>query len=124
MRIAISSESNLGLESPISGHFGRCPYFTLVDVEGREVLAVESVENPFFRHHEPGQVPSFIQNQRADVMLTGGMGRRAITFFEQFNIQPVTGAQGSVAHALEQYLGGALEGAAPCPESEQHHHDH
>jgi predicted Fe-Mo cluster-binding NifX family protein len=47
MRIAISSENNLGLESPVSGHFGRCPYFTLVDVEGRELKTVESVENPY-----------------------------------------------------------------------------
>jgi predicted Fe-Mo cluster-binding NifX family protein len=124
MRIAVSSESNLGLESPVSGHFGRCPYFTLVDVQGREVVTVESVENPFYQQHQPGQVPSFIQSKQANVMLTGGMGRRAITFFQQFNIEPVTGAQGTVAQALEQYLGGALEGAAPCPESEQHHHDH
>jgi predicted Fe-Mo cluster-binding NifX family protein len=93
-------------------------------VEGRELKTVESVENPFYRQHQPGQVPSFIQDKQANVMLTGGMGRRAIEFFQQFNIEPVTGARGTVAQALEQYLGGALEGAAPCPESEQHHHDH
>jgi predicted Fe-Mo cluster-binding NifX family protein len=40
MRIAISVESNNGLESPVSLHFGRCPYFILVDVEGQEVKAV------------------------------------------------------------------------------------
>ena len=124
MRIAVSSENNQGLESMVSHHFGRCPYFILVDLEGREVIGVQTIENPFFSQHQPGQVPGFIQSQGADVMLTGGMGRRAITFFQQFNIKPVTGAQGTVAQALEQYLGGALQEAEPCAESEKHHRHH
>ena len=124
MRIAVSSENNQGLESMVSHHFGRCPYFILVDLEGREVTGVQTIENPFFSQHQPGQVPGFIQSQGADVMLTGGMGRRAITFFQQFNIKPVTGAQGTVAQALEQYLGGALQEAEPCAESEKHHRHH
>jgi predicted Fe-Mo cluster-binding NifX family protein len=124
IRIAVSSESNQGMESSVGSHFGRCPYFVLVDVEEREVLAVNTVENPFFAQHQPGQVPGFILSQGVDVMLTGGMGRRAIAFFQQFNIKPVTGAQGTIAQALEQYLGGELQEAEPCAESEKHHHQH
>jgi predicted Fe-Mo cluster-binding NifX family protein len=124
MRIAVSSENNQGLESIVSPHFGRCPYYILVDVEGRDVGEVRAIENPFFGQHQPGQVPGFIQSQGVDVMLTGGMGRRAIGFFQQFNIEPVTGAQGTVAQALEQYLGGALSEAEPCAESKKHHHEH
>jgi predicted Fe-Mo cluster-binding NifX family protein len=121
MRIAVSSESDQGLESMVSPHFGRCPHFILIDLEGREVSVVQAIENPFFGQHQPGQVPGFIQSQGVDVMLTGGMGRRAIAFFQQFNIKPVTGAQGTVAFALEQYLAGALQEAEPCAESEEHH---
>ncbi len=55
-------------------------------------------------------------------MLTGGMGGRAIAFFQQFGIQPVTGAYGNVRNSLEQYLGGSLQGAAPCKESVEHGH--
>ena len=32
MRIAISAENNLGLESEVAHHFGRCPFFALVEV--------------------------------------------------------------------------------------------
>jgi predicted Fe-Mo cluster-binding NifX family protein len=121
MRIAVSSEGNQGLESIVSPHFGRCPYFILIDLEGKEVAEVKAIENPFFGQHQPGQVPGFINSQNVDVMLTGGMGRRAIAFFQQFNIQPVTGAQGTVAFALKQYQAGSLQEAAPCAESEEHH---
>jgi predicted Fe-Mo cluster-binding NifX family protein len=123
MRVAISADDNNGLESVVGSHFGRCPYFVLVDLEGREANEVEAVENPYYGRHQPGQVPRFIRQQQADVMLTGRMGRRAIGFFQQYGIKAVTGASGTVRHALEQYLGGALQGAEPCRESIQHAHE-
>jgi predicted Fe-Mo cluster-binding NifX family protein len=122
MRIAVSADDRNGLDSVVSPHFGRCPYFVLVDVDGCDVRQVQAVENPYYSRHQPGQVPGFISDQDVDVMLTGGMGRRAIGFFEQYGIEAVTGASGSVRHSLERYLGGALEGAAPCRESLEHAH--
>lgn len=82
---------------------------------------VSSVANPFFKQHGPGQVPSFIQEHGADVMLTGSMGYRAVSFFQQMGIQPVTGAGGTVRQSLERYLDGQLSGAEPCSESKEHH---
>jgi predicted Fe-Mo cluster-binding NifX family protein len=122
MRVAVSADDSNGLDSVVSPHFGRCPYFVLVDLEAREVKAVQAISNPYYAHHQPGQVPGFVHSQEADVMLTGGMGGRAIAFFQQYGIQAVTGAAGSVRHALEQYLGGALQGAEPCRESIEHGH--
>ncbi len=122
MRIAISADDGRGLDSVVSPHFGRCPYFILVDLEESKVKQVQAINNPFYGNHQPGQVPGFISQQGADVMLTGGMGGRAIGFFEQYNIQAVTGAYGTVQHALEQYLKGQLQGAAPCRESIEHGH--
>ena len=125
MRIAVSVDEGKGLESVVSHHFGRCPYYVLADVEDRAIKAVTTVANPFYQQHEPGQVPGFIHEQGANVIITGGMGRRAITFFQQFDIVPVTGAFGTVTAVLENYLNGGLEGAQPCRESIEHaHHDH
>jgi len=122
MRIAITSDSNHGLESAVAQHFGHAPYFTLVDVDAGAVIAVQSVANPFAHGHAPGDVPSFIHQQGAQVMLSGGMGGRAIQLFAQLGIQAATGAQGTVRQALTHYLGGALQEAAPCAESVAHGH--
>jgi len=122
MRIAISAESKNGLDSLVSSHFGRCPCFVVVDVEGQEVKGVTEVDNPYYSNHAPGQVPAFIHGQGADVMLAGGMGHRALSFFEQYGIQPVTGAAGTVHQALQNYLGGELSGVEPCTEGHEHHH--
>jgi predicted Fe-Mo cluster-binding NifX family protein len=120
MRVAVSADDSKGLDSVVSPHFGRCPYYVLVDLEGGEVTEVSAVENPYYGQHQPGQVPGFINSQGAQVMLAGGMGRRAISFFQEYGIQAATGASGTVRHALEQYLGGALQGAQPCSESIAH----
>jgi predicted Fe-Mo cluster-binding NifX family protein len=122
-RVAVSADDTNGLDSVVGSHFGRCPYYVLVDLEGRQVKQFDVVANPYYGHHRPGQVPGFIRSQGADVMLTGGMGRRAINFFQQYSIETVTGASGTVRHALEQYLDGQLQGAEPCRESLEHGHD-
>jgi len=124
MRIAISAETNNGLDSIIGQHFGRCPYFALVDMEGNEVKEIKVIENPYFAGHEVGQVPGFIHEQGANVMLSGGMGGRAIQFFTQFGIDTATGARGTVKETLAEYLAGNLSGAAPCSESIEHGHGH
>ncbi len=122
MRIAISADTDQGLEAPVSPHFGRCPYYTLVDVEGQKVTAVTVVPNPYYPEHVPGAVPQFIHSQGVNVMLTGGMGYRAMSFFQQYGIQPVTGANGTVGEAVMHFVQGRLSGAAPCGESIAHAH--
>ena len=122
MRIAVSADDKNGLDSVISPHFGRCPHFVLVDLDDHDIKEVCEVDNPYFGHHQPGQVPALINSLGANVMLTGGMGGRAIMFFQQFGIEGVTGAYGTVRQSVERYLGGQLKGAAPCKESEEHGH--
>ena len=122
MRIAVSAETKNGLESVVGPHFGRCPYFVLVDVVDQEATTVREVQNPFYGNHQPGQVPGFIGSLGANVMLTGGMGGRAIEFFQQLGIEGVTGAYGTVRQAVERYLGGELRGAEPCKDSQEHGH--
>ena len=124
-RIAVSAEDKRGSDSVVSPHFGRCPYFIMVDLDGAQVKTVTAVENPFYGNHQPGQVPAFIYSQGANVMLAGGMGARAIQFFNDYGIAVATGAAGTVRMAIDRYLNGQLFEAAACASSEQHQHtDH
>lgn len=122
MRLAISLQTNNGLESLVSGHFGRCPYFALVDIDGDEIQSIEVIDNPYYSGHQVGEIPQFIHSQDANVMLSGGMGGRAIHFFQEFGIEAATGAAGTVRETLARYHGGELREAAPCAESVAHGH--
>lgn len=125
MKIAVPSAADTGLQSPVFPHFGRCPFFTLVEVEAGEIKEVSTIKNPYFGNHSPGEVPAFINQQGVNVMLAGGMGRRAVEFFEQFNIEAVTGACDTVGGSVQAYLNGQIAGTAPCAESVSHHdHEH
>ncbi|MHB1417213.1 MAG: NifB/NifX family molybdenum-iron cluster-binding protein [Chloroflexota bacterium] len=114
MRIAISTEDNAGLDSTVSGHFGHCPYFVIVDLEEGQVTNVATTPNPYYSSHQPGQIPAFIHGQNADVMLSGGMGAGAINFFNSYGVAVGTGATGTVRQALEGYLNGELKSDASC----------
>ena len=87
-RIAVSVANDQGLAAPISPHFGRCPFFAVVEVEGQDIQSVEMVANPYYAKHEPGQVPGFVHSLGANVMLSGGMGGRAVDFFRRYTSSP------------------------------------
>ena len=112
--IAITAESDAGLDAPIGQHFGRCPFYTFVTIKDGKMASAKSVSNPFFNAHQPGQVPQFINEQNADVMITGGMGQRAVQIFNEFGIEAVTGANGNVRQTVEAYLNGSLAGSSSC----------
>jgi predicted Fe-Mo cluster-binding NifX family protein len=117
-RIAIASEDDRGLDGQVSQHFGRCPFYTVVDVSDGAVGAVRVTANPHYEAHRPGVVPHFVQGLGAHVIVAGGMGPRAIALFNDFGIEVATGAIGRTGAVLEAYLAGRVRGIVPC------HHDH
>ncbi len=114
-KIAVAADDDGGINAEVSAHFGRCPYYTIVEVENDSIHLSYKVENPFYQKHgPPGQVPEFIRDQNANVIIAGGMGQRAVGFFDQFGIEAVTGAAGKVQAVVNAYLKGALKGTTPC----------
>jgi predicted Fe-Mo cluster-binding NifX family protein len=116
--IAVAAEDNRGLQGQVSMHFGRCPYFTVVEVLDGAIQGARAVENPHYGNHQPGAVPQFIHSLGANVILAGGMGPRAVQMFHGFGIDVATGAIGRVDKVLGAYLSGELSGIVPCQ------HDH
>jgi len=91
---------------------------------GNDIKAVTAIDNPYYGHHEPGQIPAFIHSQGTNVMLADGMGQRAVNFFQEYGIQVATGAAGSISESLQHFLSDELSGVASCLESQHHHHHH
>lgn len=117
-QIAVASEDQQGLSGEVSMHFGRCPYYTVVEVADGAIVGARSVQNPHFGGHQPGVMPRFIKSLGVDAILAGGMGPRAVQMFQGFGIDVATGAVGQVQKVLEAYLSGRLAGIVPCQ------HDH
>ncbi len=104
MRIAIPITNG-----KLSAHFGHCEEFALVDVneQTREIANVAKLQPPA---HEPGMLPKWLSEQKADVIIASGMGQRAQQLFAQNNIKVIVGASDQPAEELASaYLDNALE---------------
>ncbi len=102
MRIAISTDAGF-----VSAHFGRCPAFTLVDIENGKLVKKEEVANP---GHQPGAIPEFLHKKGVNCIVAGGMGMRATSFFEEYGISTVVGVSGKIESIIEQLKKGTLAG--------------
>lgn len=102
MRIAISTD-----EERVSAHFGRCPSFTLVDIENGKAIKRTELANP---GHQPGAIPEFLHQKGVNCIVAGGMGIRAISFFGDYNIKTIVGISGRIDDVIEQLKKGVLKG--------------
>lgn len=101
MIIAISTESG-----NVCPHFGRAPQFTIIQIDDGRLIEKRIVSNP---GHTIGNIPKFMHENNVDVMLTGGMGYRAKEFFNQYNIETITGVEGSVDDIIINVLNGKIK---------------
>ena len=76
----------------LSAHFGHCDQFAFVDTdaEGKTVTGVTMARPPA---HEPGALPTWLSRNGAEVIIAGGMGRRAQALFAESGIQVILGVQ-------------------------------
>ena len=102
MRVAISTDGEF-----VSAHFGRCPSFTIVDIENGKVTKKEVVDNP---GHQPGFIPQFLHERGVNCIVAGGMGMRATGFFNELGIQAIVGISGKIDEIIEKLQKGTLEG--------------
>jgi len=102
MRVAISTDGDF-----VSEHFGRCPSFTLIDIENGKIIKKTQVANP---GHEPGAIPQFLHHKGVNCIVAGGMGMRAVSFFQEYGIRTVVGISGKISDVLEQLEKGTLKG--------------
>ncbi len=96
------------VDGKVYGHFGHCHEFAFVDVdpESRQVIKIEKLPDP---SAPPGALPAWIAEQGATVVITGGMGPRAIGLLQENNITVVTGAPvGDPEKTALDYINGTL----------------
>lgn len=102
MKIAISTD-----QGTVSAHFGRCPEFTIVEIEKGAVKSKEVIKNP---GHQPGFLPQFLHDRGVTCIIAGGMGHRAQGLFAEKGIETIVGISGNIADVVKSVLDGTLKG--------------
>jgi len=83
--IAIPLENGI-----LCSHFGHCQQFAIVNAENNSISSETLVTPP---PHEPGLLPAWLAGKGVTDVIAGGMGQRAISLFNQQNINVFVGAQ-------------------------------
>ncbi|HNS25266.1 MAG: NifB/NifX family molybdenum-iron cluster-binding protein [Euryarchaeota archaeon] len=117
--ICIPVMENLGISSSISQHFGKTPYFALIKLENDEIKDLEVVKS-LGRHAGGTMTPAeAVSNTKAQVLVCGNLGSKAIQMLGEKGILVYVGASGTVETALKQLQDGVLslaDDSAACSE--------
>ena len=120
MRIAIPTESGDGTDSAIASHFGRAPWFTVIDTESG---VVESIPNDGSHFGGPMLAPELLHSHKVEMILCHGLGTRAIALCSQLGIDVCIGAQPTARSIIEAYESNELRSATDADGCTQGHHE-
>lgn len=119
--VVVTANDDRGLDGEIAMHFGHCPFFVIARIgDDGAIDGTEVIANPFAENHEPGQIPKHLQSLGANIVIAGGMGARAIEWFNQLGIDVAAGRAGSIRASLDAYIAGELSDVVTC----DHDHPH
>lgn len=116
MKIAVTCVGK-EMNSQVDPRFGRAAYFLIVETE---TMAFEAVENGNVAAAGGAGINSakVVIDADAQAVLTGNCGPNAERTLKAANVVLYTGAQGTVAEAVEQFKVGALtEATGPSVDS-------
>lgn len=105
----------------LDSHFGGARNFKFYFINNDKIVDTRTQVPP---PHSPGAIPKWIvENNVTDVIL-GGVGQKAVSILEHFNINVAKGAPVKKADTLViEYLAGKLETSdEECHDHGHHHH--
>lgn len=119
MKLCIPTTSDEGLEAPVSGHFGRAPFYTFVDTLSGET---EAVANP---GHDAVHPPDFVLRHGPEAVAVRGMGRGAYDRLTAGGVRVLRTEEPDVAETLAAAREGRLQPlSSDDVHAGHHHHDH
>lgn len=112
MRICIPTETEEGMGAPISRHFGRAPFFSVIDTVTGDVEVVGN------RHadHEHGHCDPAgqLEELAPDAVVVAGIGGTALGRLAAAGIPTYMTSAATLGHVLSQVRAGGLRGLDPA----------
>ncbi|WP_321429197.1 NifB/NifX family molybdenum-iron cluster-binding protein [uncultured Methanolobus sp.] len=121
MKLCIPSMGQNGMEDTVGQHFGKVPYYTLYDTETKEASVISNTSE---HNGGTGLPPEIMAKENVDIMLCGGLGKKAVDMFEQYGIAVFIGATGSIQDAVASWEASKLSKATRDNSCAGHGHDH
>lgn len=118
MKIGVTARGT-ELTSGVDPRFGRARYFIVFDTETEEVRAVDNAVNLNAVQGAGVQAAECVTREGVQALVTGHCGPKAFRVLRAAGIRVFTGAEGTVADAIDRFSSGGLDEAAG-PDVERH----
>lgn len=106
--ICIPTLDGSGLLAEVSMHFGKSPYFTLINIENGEIKEINVIESTG-KHGGGSKTPAeIIIDSKANVLICGNLGSKAISMLRSSGIEVFSGASGKVKDVIKEWKMGTL----------------
>ncbi len=121
-RIVIPVENEDGLEAPIAEHFGRAPFFVVVDLdEEGKVIFVKTEVNTGEHHEGTGHPHENLLSLKPNVIIAYGMGHGGLASFRNAGVNVLKATAKTVEKTITQLKVGKLEKLTGGCEHAHHH---
>jgi len=104
VRIVIPVLDESGVNAKLSEHFGRAPYFAVIDLdESGGISSQRTVANTSEHFGGTGRPPDRILQLRPNALITYGMGPQALNIFQEAKVAVLRANTNTVGDALRAY---------------------
>jgi len=108
-KLVIPIVEDKGLDSRIAEHFGRAPYFAVIELNERgEVVEFKAVSNVGEHFGGPGYTHDNIMQLKPDVIIVYGMGPRGLSSFQSRGVAVFKAEGETVKEVILAYSRGEL----------------
>lgn len=121
-RIVVPVVDESGLNAQLSEHFGRAPFFAVVDLsENDEISDVKTVANVGEHFGGSGQRADFILQLKPNAIITYGMGPRGLGIYQSVRVAVLRANAKTVREVIAAYKNDELQELTEgCHQA--HHH--
>lgn len=111
MKICVATSSQGGLQDSVSSNFGRCPSYTIVEIDGKNIKSTKAVQNPGFSAGSGAgiQAAQGVVDMGCNVVIAGAVGPNAFQVLSMARVDVRECAGITVQKAIEEYLQGVLQ---------------
>jgi predicted Fe-Mo cluster-binding NifX family protein len=126
-RIMMPVEDEAGLEAQLAQHFGRAPFFALVELDEKQKLSKVKTEPNRSEHMggAPGHSHESFLALKPDIVVAYTMGPGALHTFQDAGVTVLQADSNSVKDNIESFKEGKLkELIGGCEHAHHHEHEH
>jgi predicted Fe-Mo cluster-binding NifX family protein len=110
VRIVVPAVDESGLNSQLAEHFGRAPYFAVVDLdENGEISSVKTSPNTGEHVGGMGQAHDNVLELKPNAMIVHGMGPRGLQGFQDRGVAVLKANANTVREVIDAYKGDRLQ---------------